>query len=232
MYRLQGFPCGPDYPGQVVNIDAQNVPEDGRAENLQIEKRNRRPFGFGQLMKSKRPPVKICFWGAGRNGRQAQGSSEKFCKIHFPRLVTDFLERFRKDLSDGIFGLDALSCSDQEESIQSLNVIKRGGSVQFSTCYLGIPYLSRGNRMGVFRRVGARGAVKMRSRASGVAASQGSIGTFCWFGPCARAFSSCGPLPFCFTHFRRRAFYRRATPDARERIPYRAAHADQPIRLP
>ena len=154
MYRLQGFPCGADYAGQVVNIDAQNVPEDGRAENLQIEKRNRRPFRFGQLMKSKRPPIKICFQRTGRNGRQAQGSSEKFCEIHFLRPVTDFLERFRKDLSDGIFGFDALSCSDQEESIQSLNVIKRGGCVQFSTCYLGIPELSRGNRVGTCRRVG------------------------------------------------------------------------------
>jgi hypothetical protein len=48
-----------------------------------------------------------------------------------------------------------LSCSDQEESIQSLNVIKRGGCVQFSTCYLGIPELSRGNRVGTCRRVGA-----------------------------------------------------------------------------
>ena len=105
-------------------------------------------------MKSKRPPIKICFQRAGRNGRQAQGSSEKFCEIHFLRPVTDFLDRFRKDLSDGIFGFDALPCSDQEESIQSLNVIKRGGCVQFSTCYLGIPDLSRGNRGGACRRVG------------------------------------------------------------------------------
>jgi hypothetical protein len=105
-------------------------------------------------MKSKRPPIKICFERAGRISRQAQGSSEKFCEIHFLRLATDFLERFRKDLSDGIFGFDALSCSDQEESIQSLNVIKRGGSVQFSTCYLGIPELSRGNRVGTCRRIG------------------------------------------------------------------------------
>ena len=120
--------------------------------------------------------------------------------------MTDFLERFRKDLSDGIFGFDALSCSDQEESIQSLNVIKRGGSVQFSTCYLGIPDLSRGNRVGTCRRVGvsacrrvgARGAVGMRSRASGVA---GLDGTFCCFGPYAHALSSCGPLPFVSPNF-------------------------------
>jgi hypothetical protein len=168
VYRLQGFPCGADYAGQVVNIDAQNVPEDGRAENLQIEKRNRRPFRFGQLMKSKRPPIKICFQRTGRNGRQAQGSSEKFCEIHFLRPVTDFLERFRKDLSDGIFGFDALSCSDQEESIQSLNVIKRGGCVQFSTCYLGIPELSRGNRVGTCRRIGVSACRRVWSVVCGV----------------------------------------------------------------
>jgi hypothetical protein len=34
-----------------------------------------------------------------------------------------FSGRFQKDLSDGIFGLDALSCSDQEEAIQSLDMI-------------------------------------------------------------------------------------------------------------
>ena len=67
-----------------------------------------------------------------------------------------FLEGFRKDLSDGIFGVDALSCSDQEKSIQSLNVIKRGGSVQFSTCYLGIPDLSRGNEPEECRGIGVK----------------------------------------------------------------------------
>jgi hypothetical protein len=129
--NLQGFPCGADYPREVVNIDTQNVREDGRAENLQIEKCNRRSIRFGQLMKSKWPPLEICFWHSGRDGRQAQGGSEKFCEIQLLGLLTGFLERVRKDLSDSIFGLVALSCSDQEESIQSLDVIKRGGSVQF-----------------------------------------------------------------------------------------------------
>jgi hypothetical protein len=31
--------------------------------------------------------------------------------------------RFQKDLPDGIFGFGALSCSNQEESIQSLDMI-------------------------------------------------------------------------------------------------------------
>jgi hypothetical protein len=35
-----------------------------------------------------------------------------------------------------------------------LNVIKRGRSVQFTTRYLGIPDLSRRNRVGAYRRVG------------------------------------------------------------------------------
>jgi len=204
VYRLQGFPCGADYAGQVVNIDAQNVPEDGRAENLQIEKRNRRPFRFGQLVKSKRPPIKICFQRTGRNGRQAQGSSEKFCEIHFLRPVTDFLERFRKDLSDGIFGFDALSCSDQEESIQSLNVIKRGGCVQFSTCYLGIPELSRGNRVGACRRVGAVG---MRSRASGVAWRCRARRNILLFRAMRSRTFELQPFASCFTYFHLRAFY-------------------------
>lgn len=121
--NLQRFPCRADYPGQFVNIDAQDFPKGGRAENLQIEKSDRRSLRLGQLMKSKRPPFKICFWRVGRNGRQMQGCSEKFCKIHFPRFMARFRWRFQKDLSDGIFGFGVLSCSDQEESIQSLNMI-------------------------------------------------------------------------------------------------------------
>jgi hypothetical protein len=144
--NLEGFPCGADYPREVVNIDTQNVREDGRAENLQIEKCNRRSLRFAQLMKSQRPPLEICFWRSGRDSRQAQGGSEKLCEIQHPGLLTGLLGRLRKDLLESIFGLVALSCSDQEESIQSLNVIKRRGSVQFLTCYLGIPDRSRGNR--------------------------------------------------------------------------------------
>ena len=154
-------------------------------------------------MKSKRPPIKICFQRPGRNGRQAQGSSEKFCEIHFLRPVTDFLERFRKDLSDGIFGFDALSCSDQEESIQSLNVIKRGGSVQFSTCYLGIPELSRGNRVGTCRRVGVsahRRAWRGRDALPRVR-RRSSMEHFAVSGQCADAHSSCGPLPIVSPNF-------------------------------
>jgi hypothetical protein len=76
-----------------------------------------------------------------------------------------------------------LSCSDQEESIQSLNVIKRGGCVQFSTCYLGIPELSRGNRVGTCRRIGVSACRRVWSVVCGVCGVDGQPSLFHLFSP-------------------------------------------------
>jgi hypothetical protein len=86
-----------------------------------------------------------------------------------------------------------LSCSDQEESIQSLNVIKRGGCVQFSTCYLGIPELSRGNRVGTCRRIGVSAYRRV-----------GVCGVWCVACVACVAWTV---SPRCFTYFHLRAFY-------------------------
>jgi hypothetical protein len=88
-------------------------------------------------MKCERPPGKICFRRFGRSLGHFQGGLIIFHEVRLVLIAMGVLGRFCQSLSQSVLGLDSLSCSDQEKSIQGLNMLRSGDSVQFLNPILG-----------------------------------------------------------------------------------------------
>ena len=94
-------------------------------------------------MKCQRPSDKLCFGRFGRRSRHLQSGPIKIYEIRFLRMVREIPERFCERLTQRLLSLNSMSCSDQQKSIQGLNMLRNGNRVQFTSCYLGMPDGSR-----------------------------------------------------------------------------------------
>jgi hypothetical protein len=88
-------------------------------------------------MKCERPPGEICFRRFGRGRGHFQGGLIIFHEVRFVLIAIGIFGRFCQSLSQSVLGLDSLSCSDQKKSIQGLNMLRSGDSVQFLNAILG-----------------------------------------------------------------------------------------------
>src|ERR1700719_4115564 len=94
-------------------------------------------------MKGQRPSGKLCFGRFWRRSRPLQSGPIKIHEIRFLRISGEVPERFCERLTQRLLSLNLMSCSDQQKSIQGLNMLRNGNRVQFTPCYLGIPDGSR-----------------------------------------------------------------------------------------
>ena len=83
-------------------------------------------------MKCQRPSGKLCFGRFWRRSRHLQSGPIKIHEIRFLRIAMEIPERFCERFTQRLLSLNSMSSSDQQKSIQGLNMLRNGNRVQFT----------------------------------------------------------------------------------------------------